>query len=247
MSLPKSTKILTASASRPESVTERFKIIASMLSGKRDVTNESSHGPIADDTQLSASTVKAFLKKLVDLGYVDATYIQAYRPGNPHMPYTESHSEYVINEQGAQYIRDQLAVWGESDYYSAEIGNNIGEKLSTYVPYRDKDCYPECEDTYIQAVIKNQLAKGLYKYQVGLSLMKAGYSFTQIADIMGISTMTVNSYSFTHSRSENNKVVYREVGNFLQFQNDQEEQRFSEECEKLAGKPRGRKNLSGAV
>lgn len=241
MSEKKSEKIITVSTHRADAVKERFKIIASLLSGKRDVTGESSHGPIVSDTALAASTIKSFLNKLVKMGYMDKKTFPIYIPAMPHVGYTKAHSEFVLNAAGADFVKDALERWQATVHYDDDIGRDIVHKLRNYTPYQfDK---VEREPTYLEKAIKRQLDRGLYKYQVGLSLMNAGYSFSQIAEIMGVNPMTVYNYSIIRSQMKDGTFVRRPMENFLQFENTQEEARFFEACLQVVGKPRGRKNI----
>ncbi|MDD3472663.1 MAG: ArsR family transcriptional regulator [Syntrophaceae bacterium] len=113
---------------KAETIRKRFQIIASLLSGKQDISTGRPSQDIAADVELSPSSIRNFLNKLYDLGFVKKDFVTAGSlPICPGISWP-NHNEYHLTEAGIQYVTEQLLLWENTGHYD-ETGQIIKNHL----------------------------------------------------------------------------------------------------------------------
>jgi predicted transcriptional regulator len=129
--VPVKDKIILGSAQK-NTIKERFKIIGSLLSGKRDVNKGSTHGGIVEDTKLSAASIKNFLNTLAKEGFVNKKYIPA-SSGPVCFVGNAAHNEYTLNKKGVEYVKAQMELWMKSGNADLSVVDVIKNLADSYV------------------------------------------------------------------------------------------------------------------
>lgn len=112
---------------RAELIAKRFRIVLSMLEGKRDISTGRQALDICDDVDLSPASVRTFLNRLCALGHASKKFIpMGHNPLGMGWP---SHNEYTLTATGLRYVAQQLEAWLATSEHDAELARALRSHL----------------------------------------------------------------------------------------------------------------------
>lgn len=116
-------------SNKPKTIEKRFQIMASLLSGKHDISTGRPSEDIVADVDLSPSTIRSFLNMMHELNLVKKEFIPA-----GSLPVCSgigwpNHNEYDLTAAGVQFVAEQLVLWESTPFYSQAVGQSIRNHL----------------------------------------------------------------------------------------------------------------------